>query len=111
MDRYGEPPKGVLNLIDVALLRAKAAKIGICDIRQKANEVNFTMTVLDFEAVSAVCGDAQYQNRVLFVPGAKQPTGCVCWAIKTACARARPLWSALPPAAQEPISGCKYFQP
>ncbi len=74
VDRYGEPPKGVLNLIDVALLRAKAAKIGICDIRQKANEVNFTMTVLDFEAVSAVCGDAQYQNRVLFVPGAKQPT-------------------------------------
>lgn len=74
VDRYGEPPKGVLNLIDVALLRAKAAKIGICDIRQKANEVNFTMTVLDFEAVSAVCGDAQYQNRVLFVPDAKQPT-------------------------------------
>ena len=35
VDRYGEPPKGVLNLIDIALLRAKAQEVGITDIRQK----------------------------------------------------------------------------
>ena len=29
VDRYGDPPKGVLNLIDVALLRARAAAAGI----------------------------------------------------------------------------------
>ena len=28
---YGEPPKGVLNLIDIALLRAKARQVGIKD--------------------------------------------------------------------------------
>lgn len=36
VDRYGEPPKGVLNLVDVALLRAMAKQQHICDIRQKA---------------------------------------------------------------------------
>ena len=34
IDRYGEPPKGVLNLIDIALLRANARTLGIKDIRQ-----------------------------------------------------------------------------
>ncbi len=74
VDRYGEPPKGVLNLIDIALLRAKAARTGICEIRQKGAEIQFTLTVLDFQAVSELCASPGYQNRVLFVPAAKQPT-------------------------------------
>ena len=43
VDRYGEPPKGVLNLVEIALLRANARTAGICDIRQKGAEVQFTM--------------------------------------------------------------------
>ena len=74
IDRYGEPPKGVLNLIDIALLRAQAQQVGIQDIRQKAGDVLFTLTNLDFEAVSALCSDPDYKNRVLFVATAKQPT-------------------------------------
>ena len=74
IDRYGEPPKGVLNLVEIALLRANARKVGICDIRQKAGEVQFTMTNLNFEAVSALCNDADYKNRVQFVASAKEPT-------------------------------------
>ena len=74
VDRYGEPPKGVLNLIDIALLRAKARKVGIQDIRQKASDVLFTLSNLNFEAVSALCAEADYKNRVLFVATAKQPT-------------------------------------
>ena len=74
IDRYGEPPKGVLNLIDIALLRAEAQQVGIQDIRQKAGDVLFTLTNLDFEAVSALCADPDYKNRVLFVATAKQPT-------------------------------------
>ena len=74
IDRYGEPPKGVLNLIDVALLRAQAQQVGIQDIRQKAGDVLFTLTNLDFEAVSRMCADPDYKNRVLFVATAKQPT-------------------------------------
>ena len=74
VDRYGEPPKGVLNLIDIALLRANARKVGIKDIKQKAGEVFFTLTSLNFDAVGALCAEAEYRNRVLFVATAKEPT-------------------------------------
>ena len=43
VDRYGDPPKGVLNLIDIALLRAKAAKAGITEISQKQAGILFTL--------------------------------------------------------------------
>ena len=74
IDRYGEPPKGVLNLIEIALLRANARNVGICDIRQKAGFVQFTMTNLHFEAVSALCNEADYKARVQLVATAKEPT-------------------------------------
>ncbi len=74
IDRYGEPPKGVLNLIEIALLRANARKAGISDIRQKASDVLFTLTNLDFEAVSALCADSDYKARVQFIASAKVPT-------------------------------------
>ena len=74
IERYGDPPKGVLNLIDIALLRANARKVGVSDIRQKAGEVQFTMTQLNFEAVSALCNEADYKNRVQFIAAAKAPT-------------------------------------
>ncbi len=74
IDRYGDPPKGVLNLIDIALLRAKAQAIGIQDIRQKAGDVQFTLTNLNFEAVSALCADPDYKARLQFVASAKVPT-------------------------------------
>ena len=74
VDRYGEPPRGVLNLIDVALLRANARKLGIKDIKQKGTDVLFTLVNLDFDAVSALCADPDYKNRVVFVAAAKEPT-------------------------------------
>ena len=74
VDRYGEPPKGVLNLIDIALLRARAREIGIKDIKQKGGDVHFTLANLNFEAVSALCADADYKLRVVFLPNAKEPT-------------------------------------
>ena len=74
IDRYGDPPKGVLNLIDVALLRANARKAHIKDIRQKGGEVQFILTELNLEAISALCSDPDYQSRVQFVASAKEPT-------------------------------------
>ena len=74
VDRYGEPPKGVLNLIDIALLRANARKLGIKDIKQKAGDVLFTLVNLNFDAVGNLCADPDYQKRVLFVANAKEPT-------------------------------------
>ena len=74
VDRYGEPPKGVLNLIDIALLRAKARQVGIKDIRQKSGDVLFTLVNLNFDAVGALCNDPDYKLRVTFLANAKEPT-------------------------------------
>ena len=74
VDRYGEPPKGVLNLIDIALLRANARNVGVKDIKQKSGDVFFTLTELNFDAISQLCSSAEYKNRLLFVATAKEPT-------------------------------------
>ena len=74
IDRYGEPPKGVLNLVEVALLRANARKVGIRDIKQKASDVLFTLGDLQFEAFSSLCADNGYKNRLQLVATAKEPT-------------------------------------
>ena len=74
VDRYGEPPKGVLNLVGIALLRANARKVKIIDIRQKSGEILFTLNDLPLEAISKLCAEPEYKNRVQFVASAKQPT-------------------------------------
>ena len=73
IDRYGDPPKGVLNLIDIALLRAQAQKLHICDIRQKAGDVLVTMTELNFDGIGRICNDKDYAKRIQLVATAKQP--------------------------------------
>ena len=83
VDRYGEPPRGVLNLIDIALLRAKARAVGITDIKQKEGDVLFTLHNLNLNAVGALCADPDYKARVTFLPNAKQPTLRLKLAAKT----------------------------
>ena len=74
IDRYGDPPKGVLNLIEIALLRANARKVSIRDIRQKAGEIQFILGELNFQAFSDLCQEAAYKNRIQLIASAKQPT-------------------------------------
>ncbi len=74
IDRYGDPPKGVLNLIEIALLRANAKTLKIHDIKQKAGEVLFALSELNFEAFSALCAEKDYKNRIQLVASAKEPT-------------------------------------
>ena len=74
IDRYGDPPKGVLNLIGVALLRANARSIGITDIKQKGSEILFGLSDLHLEAVSALCAHKDYKSRLQFIASSKAPT-------------------------------------
>ena len=74
VDRYGDPPKGVMNLIEIALLRAKAKQAGIKDIRQKGSEVLFTLANFDLQAVSTLCADASYKGRIQLLANYKEPT-------------------------------------
>ena len=74
VDRYGDPPRGVLNLIDVALLRARAAKLAVVDISQKGQDVFFTLLALDVEKLSALCAAPGLAGRLFLQPKSKQPT-------------------------------------
>ncbi len=69
IDRYGDPPRPVNNLISVALLRAAAAENGISDIGQKGMTLTFTLAQFDLRRVSELCGQLSYQNRLLFSAG------------------------------------------
>ena len=69
LDRYGEAPRSVLALLDVALLRAAAAVAGVCDISQKGSLLRFQLGIFRPEALVAVCGLAKYRQRLTLAAG------------------------------------------
>ena len=69
VDRFGDPPKGVMNLIAIALLRARAAAAGITEITQKDGAVLLSLSTMDFAAISACCAEAQFKGRIFFSAG------------------------------------------
>ena len=71
IDRYGEPPRTVNNLISVALLRAEAAEAGITDIDQKHGSLLLTIPDFDLRPVSRLCAGEKYKGRLLFSAGDK----------------------------------------
>jgi len=71
IDRYGEPPRPVNNLISVALMRAEAAAADISDIDQKNGCLLLTIPKFDLRTVSALCAGETYKSRLLFSTGEK----------------------------------------
>ena len=69
VDRFGDPPKGVMNLIAIALLRARAAAAGITEITQKDGTVLLSLATMDFAAISACCAEAAFKGRIFFSAG------------------------------------------
>ncbi len=69
IDRYGEPPRPVNNLISVALLRATAARCRISDLAQKGDKLIFTLEEFCLESFSALCAQEKYSKRMLLMPG------------------------------------------
>ena len=73
LDRYGDVPAPVTALLNVALLRAAAARAGISDITQRGTQLVFSFGPQpDIAAVAAVCGMACYRQR-LQLSAAAQP--------------------------------------
>ncbi|MBR4308010.1 MAG: transcription-repair coupling factor [Oscillospiraceae bacterium] len=64
VDRYGEPPKGVMNLIHIALLRGDAATLGITEIRQFSGALHFQMEQVDLDRVEALEKQSLYRRRL-----------------------------------------------
>ena len=68
-DRYGDPPKPVCALLDVALLRAAASQAGISDISQRQDALRFTIAQFDPAAIAQVCSMPKYRQRLHLAAG------------------------------------------
>ena len=69
LDRYGEPPKSVYALLDVAMLRSNAARAGVSDISQRGDKLKFVISDFHPEAVVAICASPKYRQRLSLAAG------------------------------------------
>ncbi len=68
-DRFGEPPKATMLLIDIALLRRAASEAGLSDITQKGQSLKITMASPSFDVISALCARKEYKGKILLNAG------------------------------------------
>ncbi len=76
IDRYGEPPAAVQNLISIALLRAAASRADITDVSQKNGMLLLTLAAPGssgegFEGIGRLCALPELRGRVLLNAGDK----------------------------------------
>ena len=71
IDRYGEPPKEAVALLDIALLRAEASAAGVTEIKQDNGRLLLTFHHADFQRLSILCGDPDYKGRLLLNAGSE----------------------------------------
>lgn len=69
-DRFGEPPKAVMGLIDIALFRSRAAANGIYEITQVSGALKLKVNEIKEEQVARLCDGLK--GRVYLVPS-EQP--------------------------------------
>jgi len=69
MDRYGDPPKSVYALLDVAMLRANAGRAGISEIVQRGDKLKFTIAHFDPQVLVKVCSGTKYRQRLHLAAG------------------------------------------
>ena len=69
VDRYGDPPKSVETLLEVALLRASAAQAGISDISQRGEKLKLVIGQFAVEAIAKVCSMSKYRQRLHLAAG------------------------------------------
>lgn len=63
IDRYGEPPKSVMGLINVALLRNSASRLGIKEIVQRKDNIVFYIRQTEVGPIMALT--SKYKGRIL----------------------------------------------
>jgi transcription-repair coupling factor (superfamily II helicase) len=69
IDRFGDIPKEVLGLIDVALYRKKAMNFGITEIKETAETVIFYLKEISMEKIEPLV--KTLKNRLLLNAGAR----------------------------------------
>ena len=64
IDRYGEPPKSVVGLVDVALLRNSASRLGVKEITQRGQNILFYLN--NNSSVNGIMNlTKKYKGRIL----------------------------------------------
>ena len=71
IDRFGDPPQPVLNLLAIALLRAHASECGVSEINHRSGSIQFVFTPSVLQSASAVCADPSLRGRILMSAGEK----------------------------------------
>ena len=71
IDRFGDPPRSALALLEIALLRANASAAGIYDITQKNGALLFFFRPQALEGAAKVCAEASLRGRVFLSAGEK----------------------------------------
>lgn len=69
LDRYGEPPASVLNLLKISLLKSKAHEAHITQIEQKNGQLIFTMyqqARVKVEGIEPLLKQEKYRNKLKF---------------------------------------------
>ncbi|MFV0402266.1 MAG: transcription-repair coupling factor [Oscillospiraceae bacterium] len=67
IDRFGEPPQSVKGLVDVALVRGRASRLGITEITQSGERILLYPEQLDMHMAGAVA--SKMQGRVMVNAG------------------------------------------
>ena len=69
IDRYGDPPKAVMGLINIALTRNIASKLKITEVSQHGQNLTFYIKQPEVAQIQALSG--KYKNRIKFIDDAK----------------------------------------
>ena len=64
IDRFGDPPKAVNTLVQVALMRGEAGRAGFTDVTQKGGLLRFTLAAFDMARVSALYARPEFKGRL-----------------------------------------------
>ena len=64
IDRYGDPPSEITGLIDVSLLRNRAARLGITEVNQRGEKMYFFITSPTQEQVTELA--AAFRGKIIF---------------------------------------------
>ena len=70
LDRYGDPPQQAINLLDIALLRAKAGDCGISELTQRDGRLIITFQAKDITCAALLCSHPSFKGRMLLSAGA-----------------------------------------
>ncbi|MGN0564289.1 MAG: transcription-repair coupling factor [Candidatus Heritagella sp.] len=70
IDRFGEPPRSVQGLVDVALLRSMATRAGMTEIKQQQNTLLLYPETVDMQSLSLLVAGMK-KGQVLFSAGGR----------------------------------------